>query len=121
MGHNSQTSLTLGRRPRAVTSSRGPQAFTMTTVWTTTIRAAPTTTWSVLLSVSAKRDMSMVNQRIVVKHAVALINILVPAQIKLEVAENHVEENTLRVNVKVDMNGVDHIVKRKAVISKNVI
>ena len=92
MGHNSQTSLTLGRRPRAVTSSRGPQAFTMTTVWTTRIRAAPTTTWSAPLSVSAKRDMSMINQQIRARRAAVLINIPAPAQVKvlqgIHVAEN---------------------------------
>ena len=63
----------------------------------------------------------MINLRIVVNLVVLLINIPVLDLVILVVAENLVVENTLRVNVKVDMNGVDHIVKRKAVISKNVI
>ena len=54
-------------------------------------------------------------------NAVVPISILVQEAIKPAAVVRLAEENTLHVNVKVDMNGVDHIVKRKAVISKNVI
>ncbi len=56
--------------------------------------------------VSAKRDMSMINQRIVVKHAVALINILVRAQIKPEAVEQPVAENIRLELALADISGV---------------
>ncbi len=104
MGHNSQIALTLGRRPRAAIHGRGTQTLATVTACTTPIRLAATR--SAPLSVSAKRDMSMINQRIVVKHAVDLINILVPAQIKLEVAEPLVVESIRLVLALADISGV---------------
>ena len=106
MGQTSQTAPTFGRRPRTTSTARGAwaRALATLTVWTGALRAVAAR--SAPLSVSAKRDMSMINQRIVVKHAAVVINILVPAQIKLEVAENHVAENIRLALALADIGGV---------------
>ena len=104
MGHNSQPAPTLGRRPRAAATARGTQALAAVTVCTTTVRA--TAPRSAPLSVSAKRDMSMINQQIRARRAAVLINILVPAQIKLEVAARLVVENIRHVLALADISGV---------------
>ena len=58
------------------------------------------------LSVSAKRDMSMIKQQIRARRAAVVINILVPAQIKLEVAARLVVENIRHVLALADISGV---------------
>ena len=108
MGHNSQIALTLGRRPRAAIHGRGTQTLATVTACTTPIRLAATR--SAPLSVSAKRDMSMINQRIVVKHAVDLINILVPAPVIPAEAVRPVVENIRPVLVQVVMFGTVPVV-----------
>ena len=109
MGHNSQTAPTLGRRPSTITATRGPPTLTAVTACTsTTIRISAAR--SAPLSVSAKRDMSMINQRIVVKHAVDLINILVPAPVIPAEAARLVAENIRLVLALADMNGAVPVV-----------
>ena len=108
MGHNSQTAPTLGRRPSTITATRGPPTLTAVTACTsTTIRISAAR--SAPLSVSAKRDISMINQRIRARRAAVVINILVREAIKLEVAENHVAENTRLVLALVDINGATEV------------
>ena len=105
MGHNSHRAPTLGRRPSSISTTRGAHTFTAVSVWAGAIRTT-TTTRSAPLSVSAKRDMSMINQRIVVKHAAVVINILVPAQIKPEAVEQPVAGSIRLVLVQAVISGV---------------
>ena len=90
MRHNSQTALTLGRRPSAIATSRGTHTLTTDTFWTTPIRI--TATRSAPLSASANQGMSMINQQIRARRAAVVINILSRAQVKvllvIPVAEN---------------------------------
>ena len=107
MGHKSHRSPTLGRRPSTITTTattRGARTFATVTAWSTTVRT--TATRSAPLSVSAKRDMSMINQQIRARRAVVVINILVPAHIKPEAAARLVVENIRLVLALADIGGV---------------
>ena len=111
MGHKSHRSPTLGRRPSTITTTattRGARTFATVTAWSTTVRT--TATRSAPLSVSAKRDMSMINQQIRARRAAVVINILVPAQIKPEATARLVEENTRLVLALADISGVLEVV-----------
>ena len=106
MGQNSQPAPWLGRRPSTITTSRiAPTLATVTVCTTATVRPAATSR-SAPLSVSAKRDMSMINQQIRARRAAAHINILVRAQIKLEVAEQPVVGSIRLALAPVDISGV---------------
>ena len=109
MEHNSQPAPALGRRPSSVAAPRGTQSLSAVTVWTGTIRTAAVMR-SVPLSVSAKRDMSMIKVRIRVNVEVPF-NILVREQVIPVVVEQLVAESIRVANVKVAMSGTEQLVK----------
>ena len=115
VGQNSQTAPTLGRRPSPVAASRGPPTLTTVTVCTPAIRTASTTR-SAPLSVSAKRDMSMINQQIRARRAAVVINILVPAPVIPAEAARLAVENTRSVLAPADMLGTENLVLPKMLV-----
>ena len=115
MGHNSQTAPQLGRRPRTTSTTRGTHTLASVTFWAAPISTA-TTTKSAPLSVSAKRDMSMINQQIHARHAAALINILAREQTKLAAAARLAVENTRSVLAPADMLGTEVLVPSKTLV-----
>ena len=115
MGQKSQTAPTLGRRPSAIVSVRGTQTLAEATVCsTTTVRTLAAR--SAPLSVSAKRDMSMINQQIRARRAAVVINILVPAPVIPAEAARLVVENIRHVLALADMLGTEVLVPFKTLV-----